>query len=79
MDYLNRLCKYDAENPVAFFDWLSKNKALYLSSPYRYDLTKRYIKAVHNYGLNFGSAVNVNSLGNVKHGGNENCEIRVVE
>jgi len=78
MDYLNHLCNCDSENPVAFFDWLSKNKALYLSSPYRYDLTKRYMKAVHNYELNFGSAVNVNSLGNVKHSGNENCEIRVV-
>lgn len=60
MDYLHRLCGCDAEDPVAFFDWLSRQHALYISDPYRYSLTSQYMRAVHGVDLRFEQPDSIN-------------------
>ncbi len=53
MNYLRQKCNCDPADPVAFFKWLSKGKALYMAEPARYDLTERYMNTVHHQKINF--------------------------
>ena len=78
VNYLSRECDCDANDPAAFFRWLSANKALYIAAPYRFDLLKRYLKAVHRFDVNFDSAVEINSSDLVKSSQTQINEIRVV-
>jgi hypothetical protein len=76
--YLNSQCNCDANNPVAFFRWLSANNALYLTTPYRYDLTKRYMQIVHGCRLNFNAPVRINSLLGIESSETDSCEVRTI-
>jgi len=52
-DYLNRICQCDNQKPVDFFKWLIKEDALYISQTKRTDATANFMKAVHNYPIDF--------------------------
>ena len=53
LNYLNRICNCSPLNPVEFYSWLAKHDALYIAKPFRYDLTEKYMKLVHNKELQF--------------------------
>jgi hypothetical protein len=78
VDYLRRKCYCDAEDPIAFFQWLSTHNALYVSSPYRCDLTQRYIDVVYGRKILFGPPIKVNSLAGIATYETKDDEIRSV-
>jgi hypothetical protein len=53
LNYLNRQCNCDPGNPVDFFQWLSDNRALYISRPERFELTEKYMRLIHHQKLSF--------------------------
>ncbi len=53
MAYLSSQCNCDAGDPVAFYTWLAKQKALYMAEHARYELTEGYMKLVHGLPLKF--------------------------
>jgi hypothetical protein len=78
VDYLSRKCNCDANDPVVFYKWLAANNALYFSVPFRYDLTTRYMKNVHELDVEFVDPVKMNSLNSIDNKQTEDCEIRTV-
>jgi hypothetical protein len=52
-NFLAKKCNCDPLDPVAFFNWLSSNNALYIAEPWRYDLTAKYMNIMHSQNLNF--------------------------
>ena len=65
VQYVSRKCNCDANDPVALFKWLSDNHALYIASPYRCDLVRRYLKAIHGCNVEFDPVTKINVLGNI--------------
>lgn len=53
LNYLGSQCSCDPTDPVAFYQWLSDSKALYMAEPDRYDLTERYMNTVHHQNIKF--------------------------
>jgi type IV secretory pathway TrbD component len=51
--YLNRQCGCDAQKPIGFFQWLSGQRALYITTKDRADLTARYMNLQHGVKLKF--------------------------
>ena len=51
--YLNKLCGCDAMDPKAFFRFMQSKNALYMADENRYELTARYMNAVHHINLQF--------------------------
>ena len=66
VQYISRQCSCDANDPVALFKWLSDQHALYIASPYRCDLVRRYLKAVHGCNVEFEPIVRINKLGGIR-------------
>lgn len=65
VQYVSRKCNCDANDPVALFKWLSDHHALYIASPYRCDLVRRYLKAVYGCNVEFEPVTRINMLGNI--------------
>jgi len=65
VQYVSRKCNCDASDPVSFFKWMSDRHALYISSPYRCDLVRRYLKVVYGCNVEFDPVVKINALGNI--------------
>lgn len=59
MAYLSSVCGCNAGNPVAFFNWLTSQKAIYITDPERYHLTERYMQLVHRQKLRFISGLTI--------------------
>ena len=55
LNYLQRTSKCDPLDPVAFFKWLSNNRALYIAELKTYDLTSQYMNIVHGQKVKFTS------------------------
>lgn len=55
LNYLGSQCQCNPTDPVAFYQWLSDNRALYIAEPARYDLTERYMHLVHRQQIKFTS------------------------
>ena len=53
VEYLKKISGCNSLNPVKFYTWLSKQKALYLANPTRFDLTEKYMRIVHHFPLTF--------------------------
>lgn len=51
--YLNKVCGCDALNPKDFFRFMQNKNALYMADENRYELTGRYMHAVHHFNLQF--------------------------
>ncbi len=52
MEYLDKICRCNNQNPQEFFDWLIKEDALYICQPQTQHVLKQYMNAVHHYPLN---------------------------
>ena len=75
--YLDSQCNCNASDPVAFFNWLSKNNALYITDPYRSTLTEKYMRIIHKQKIKFASPINLSipSCPDINECG---CEIRKI-
>jgi hypothetical protein len=62
LNYLSRQCNCDSSDPVAFFQWLANQKALYISKPKRFDLTEQYMRLIHHQNLKFVAPENIEQL-----------------
>lgn len=51
LDYLHRQCQCDPSDPVAFYRWLSCERALYIVTPKRQQLTEKYMKLIRHLDL----------------------------
>lgn len=78
VDFKQRNCKCDANNPVELFDWMAKNNVLYVSTPKKFDLTERYMKKVHGLAVKFTEPINVNEWTQTNDFNTKDCEIRKV-
>ncbi|MBL7800021.1 MAG: hypothetical protein JNL95_04775 [Chitinophagales bacterium] len=56
LKYLSKECVCEPTDPVAFFEWLSRNNGLYIADSIRYQLTEDYMAIVHNQKLKFASS-----------------------
>lgn len=78
VDYMSRTCGCNAENPVEVFNWMAANKVMYVSTPHKFELTERYMKAVHHLPLQFTEPVPINNLGKIDNYDTQDCQIRMV-
>ena len=78
MNYLRQKCNCDPTDPVAFYQWLSDSKALYMAEPARYDLTERYMNTVHHQNIKFTLPDNFRKPGCIEDTEMKDYEIRKV-
>ena len=78
VNYLSSQCGCDANDPAAFFRWLSANHALYVADPYRFDITEHYLNIVHGCNVKFIQPVKINSLAGIENSETREGEIRTV-
>jgi hypothetical protein len=78
IDYMSRKCQCDYNDPVALFKWFSDNKVIYIASPYRYNLLKRYMKIVHGCDVNFDKKEKINDLCNIQNEETDRDQITII-
>jgi hypothetical protein len=53
LSYLSRQCNCDPADPIAIYQWLSNEQAIYIAKPTRFDLTEKYMRLIHHQNLHF--------------------------
>ena len=57
--YTSRSCHCDGGDPVSVFRWLAAHHAIYIASARRFELTERYMRAVHHLSLHFSEPIEI--------------------
>jgi hypothetical protein len=78
VDYVDRVCKCDSQNPVEFFKWMQKDKVLIISSISKFEILKKYMKIVYKKDIDFIEPVYVNSIGGAELFSTKDFQIRNV-
>ena len=78
LNYLGSQCQCDPTNPLAFFNWLSEQKALYIAEAPRYDLTETYMNIIHHQKIKFTASGHVINAPCISSTNMKDYEIRAV-
>lgn len=77
-EYLKKFSGCDPLDPTAFFTWLSKQKALYLTNTNYFELTEKYMQLIHHLPLKFKPIPSVHCLECLKSANMKNMELRAI-